>query len=239
MAAVVVALGLLTTLLSIVVVSLLRSHAEIIRALHDLGVNLDPYETAEAAPRTVAGLPTPRRVGARTVGDIVGVAPGGGPTQVGVVGPGRRTLLAFLTTGCLTCRGFWQSLSSHVDVAGAQIVIVTKDPSEESEGAVIELAPAATPVVMSSSAWDAYAVNVAPYFVLVDGDRGEIVGEGAAASWDQVRRLLEQAVADASVPQRNRGADEALAASGIGPDHPSLRPPSPGPTPEPDARGTG
>jgi hypothetical protein len=218
-------LGFVTTLLAVLVLSLLRSHAEILKALHDLGVSLDPYDDGPAAPRTADGVPSPRRAGTGEATDISGVLPGGGATQVGVVGPGRRTLLAFLTTGCLTCRAFWQSLANRVDVAGARIVIVTKDPSEESESAVIEMAPASTPVVMSSSAWEVYGVQVAPYFVLVDGERSEIVGEGAAASWAQVRRLLEQAVADAAVPSRNRSADEALAASGIGPGDPSLRPP--------------
>jgi hypothetical protein len=225
MAAAVVVLALLTALLSVVVLSLLRSHAEILKALHDLGVSLDPFADTTAAPRTAVGVPQPRRAGAAPVTDIAGVAPGGGATQIGVVGSDQRILLAFLTTGCLTCRTFWQSLAGPVDVAGARIVIVTKDPTEESESAVIELAPGTVPVVMSSSGWQAYGVEVAPYFVLVDGRQGVVVGEGAAATWTQVERLLGQAVADASVPQRKRGAEEALAASGIGPGHPSLRPP--------------
>lgn len=224
MAAAVVLLGLVTVLLAVIVVSLLRSHAEILKALHDLGVTLDPFEE-RAAPRTEPGVPAPRSTGSSKVSDVAGVAPGGGATQIGLLGADHRTLLAFLTTGCLTCRAFWESLAGPIEVAGARVVIVTKDPSEESESTVIALAPSSTPVVMSSSAWEAYGVEVAPYFVLVDGRSGSVVGEGAAARWDQVQRLLEQAVADASVSQRNMGAEESLAASGIGPGHPSLRPP--------------
>lgn len=225
MAAAVVLLALVTALLAVIVVSLLRSHAEILKALHDLGVTLDPFERPAAAPRTAVGVPAPRSSGSSKVSDVAGVAPGGGATQIGVLGADRPTLLAFLTTGCLTCRSFWESLAGPIEVAGARIVIVTKDPSHESESAVIGLAPSSVRVVMSSSAWDAYGVEVAPYFVLVDGQRGSVIGEGSAASWDQVYRLLEQAVADASAPQRNLGAEGALAASGIGPGHPSLRPP--------------
>jgi hypothetical protein len=213
-----------TALLSVVVVSLLRSHAEILRGLHDLGISLDPDERPAAAPRTAIGVPAPRAASGRAH-DVSGLIPGGGAIAIDVIGTDRRTLLAFLTTGCLTCRGFWESLSGPVDVAGARIVIVTKDRTDESESSVAGLAPASVPVVMSSAAWEAYGVEVAPYFVLVDGGRGAVVGEGAAASWDQVERLLNQALADATVPQRNLGAEEALAASGIGPGHPSLRPP--------------
>jgi hypothetical protein len=225
MTAAVVLLGVVVALLAVIVLSLLRSHAEILKALHDLGVTLDPFERGEAAPRTVVGVPAPRRAGgAAAVSDVAGMTPGGGATQIGVLGADQRTLLAFLTTGCLTCQSFWRSLAEPVDVGGARIVIVTKDPSDESESAVIKLAPRSVPVVMSTSAWDAYGVEVAPYFVLVDGQKGTVVGEGAAASWEQVQRLLTQAVADTSV-SRQLGAEEALATSGIGPGHPSLRPP--------------
>lgn len=224
MGAVVALLAVVTALLSVIVVSLLRSHAEILRGLHDLGISLDPDERPAAAPRTAIGVPAPRAASGRGH-DVSGLIPGGGSIAIDVIGTDRRTLLAFLTTGCLTCRGFWDSLHGPVDVAGARIVIVTKDRTDESESSVAELAPASVPVVMSSAAWEAYGVEVAPYFVLVDGARGAVVGEGAAASWDQVERLLNQAVADAAVPQRNLGAEEALAASGIGPGHPSLRPP--------------
>ncbi len=38
---------------------------------------------------------------------------------------------------------------------------------------------------------------VAPYFALVDGRRGVVVGEGAANTWDRVHDLLDRALADA------------------------------------------
>lgn len=220
-----VLLGTIVVLMAVVVVSLLRSHAEILRALHDLGITLDPYGDTPAEPRPAIGVPSPRRTGTTRASDVSGRTPGGGATHISIEGTDRRTLLAFLTSGCLTCRSFWDSLAGPVEVAGARIVIVTKDPSEESESAIAGLAPAGVPVVMSTSAWNAYAVEVAPYFVLVDGQAGVVVGEGAAAGWEQVRRLLEQAIADATLSRRKLGAEDALAASGIGPGHPSLRPP--------------
>ncbi len=54
------------------------------------------------------------------------------------------------------------------------------------------LAPPAIPTVMSSEAWDDFGVPVAPYFILVDGPTGSVVGEGAATSWPHVRELLQR-----------------------------------------------
>jgi hypothetical protein len=96
--------------------------------------------------------------------------------------------------------------------------------------------------IMSTEAYEAYAVPASPYFVLVEGSTGEILGEGAAASWAQVAKLLGQAAADAGLsidgaplqraapegrmggPERAARADEDLRSAGIGPGHPSLYP---------------
>src|ERR1700731_397625 len=85
-------------LLGILVAGLLRSHAEILRRLHELGVGYGE----EAGPGTgrgsgrgsggVALTPTPRRGAAPT---IAGVSPSGGAVAVGVDRPGERTLLLF------------------------------------------------------------------------------------------------------------------------------------------------
>ena len=45
---------------------------------------------------------------------------------------------------------------------------------------------------------------VAPFFVLVDGSSGAIVGEGAASNWSQVTSLIAQAVADSGITRRGR-----------------------------------
>src|SRR2546427_62832 len=72
-----------------------------------------------------------------------------------------------------------------------QLVIVTKDTEFESPSQLAKKAPRRVPLVMSSEAWTDYDVPVSPYFVYVDGQSGEIRGEGAAATWPQVARLLE------------------------------------------------
>ena len=79
---------------------------------------------------------------------------------------------------------------------------------------------------MSSAAWTDYDVPAAPYFVYLVGE--EIRGEGSATGWRQIASLLRDATGDhanASVgEQRTSEIDRVLAASGIGPGHPSLYP---------------
>ncbi|MGH9053093.1 MAG: hypothetical protein ACRDWX_08800, partial [Acidimicrobiia bacterium] len=82
-----------------------------------------------------------------------------------------------------------------------------------------------------------YQVPVSPYFILVDGPSGRVVGEGAAATWPQVASLLGQAMADAGLAvERSAGldtadrearADRELLRAGIHPGHASLYPAGP------------
>src|ERR1035441_2954070 len=100
-------------LLAVLVAGLLRSHAEILRALHGLGVDVDWASRGGASPTggistdVVLG-PSPARsrpADAEVSGrDIVGVDPSGGAVRIAVVGARRDTLVAFLSTGCSTCR---------------------------------------------------------------------------------------------------------------------------------------
>ena len=228
-------------LLAVLVAGLLRSHAEILRALHDLGAGTerDPHSpvrrraTGEAAVADLA-----------PASDVVGARPGGGASKVGVVGTEHDTLLAFLSSGCAACAEFWRTFDGDaLDLPGedTRLVVVTKSPSEESEAHVVGLAPEKVPVVMSTAAWEDYGVPVTPYFVLVDGPAGRVVGEGAANGWEQVHSLLTRAVADAGLAraraprtprparfrEREALADEELLAAGIAPGNPSLYPESP------------
>lgn len=220
MTAVVVALGVVVALLGVLVVGLLRSHAEVLRALHELGVGEDQLHGAAAATpaarraaaagslRTVAGVPEPPETSAlgRLV-DIDGLDPYGGAVRIGLAGGRGATLLAFLTTGCGTCQRFWRAFGEDgLDrvPGGARIVVVTKGEEAESPAAVAELAPDHVTTVMSSEAWDAYGVPGSPYFVLVDGAHG-VVGEGSATTWPRVVDLLAKAVADAGVDLDGRG----------------------------------
>lgn len=209
MNALVLLLAVVVALLAVLVVGLLRSHAEILRALHDEGIRLDPdepgerrvtYSTSDTAPeiRTQPGVPEPRQApSGQRAADLVGATPTGGSRSVAVTGTEHQTLLAFLTTGCTTCAGFWEAFADGVDLPpNTRLVAVTQSAETESPAEVAGLAAPDLTVVMSTEAWDAYSVPVAPYFVLVDGRRGTVIGEGAAATWERVVALLGKAVAD-------------------------------------------
>jgi hypothetical protein len=200
-------------LLAIVVVGLLRSHAEILRTLHDFGVDLDPARNSEGASAGAAFagaevLPVTRRPSSApvTATAVSGTTPAGDTAVIALTGTGQRTLLAFLTSSCLTCTGFWEAFADPVALdlpPGVRIVVVTKGTDQESPAAIAGRAPRGVTTVLSSEAWLEHEIQVAPYFVLVDDD-GRVLGEGAALTWPQVRSLLTQALAD----------EEAAAASG-------------------------
>lgn len=189
-------------------------------------------EGGDAAP--VALSPLTRSAAAGEVFDVVGTSPRGESVAVGVLGTDTDTLVAFLSSGCLTCSNFWTAFSQPglVVPGGARLVVVTKGPGEESESSVARLAPADVPTVMSTEAWHDYGVPVAPYFIYVRSS-GEVSGEGAASNWTQVEALITRGLADGfAAGQRARSprdpdekrADLEIAAAGITPGHPSLRP---------------
>ncbi|HEX5586859.1 MAG TPA: hypothetical protein VFZ17_06085, partial [Acidimicrobiia bacterium] len=87
MAALVLLFGVVVALLGLLVAGLLRSHAEILRALHELGVDLDPareggVDVPVAAPSVRSGAraggvragEVPKRP-SRAAVDVVGVGP--------------------------------------------------------------------------------------------------------------------------------------------------------------------
>ena len=213
-----VAVGLLTLL----VAGLLRSHAEILRALQSLGVSLDP----DSEHQTPIQLTAPTRTAGAAAVDLAGVDPSGAPVTFAVAGVEHRTLLAFLSSTCLTCRGFWDAFADRrlAVPERARLLIVTKGVEAESPSVIRKLAPSGVHTVLSSAAWADYHVPVAPYFVLVDGAAGAVIGEGAAATWDQVRDLMSQSLEDGRPQDRPARVDAELRAAGIEPGHPSLYP---------------
>jgi len=92
--------------------------------------------------------------------------------------------------------------------------------------------------VLSTQAWVDYEVPGAPFFVLTDAERGRI-GEGLAASLEQVADLVRRAASDRDArtqprphvhrdgPEREVDNDRALRAAGIHPGDPSLHPTGP------------
>jgi hypothetical protein len=216
-------------LVTLLVAGLLRSHAEILRRLHDMGAGLDP-DAAGAAPITLRP-PGATRAGIGDAHDLVGSGLRDAALHVPVVGVAHRTLLAFLSSGCLTCRTFWDAFA---DADGLQlpddvrVVVVAKDAEEESLTTLRELAPPDLPVVLSREAWNDYRVPGSPYFVLVDGLSGQVEGEGTGMTWPQVHSLLSQATNDGAITPDDVSTggriDRELLAAGIRPGNPSLYP---------------
>ena len=227
MTALVVALAVAVLLLAVLVAGLLRSHAEILKALHELGAGLELDRADGPVDVTIEGVRTPRRSGtAQTADSVTGQTLDGEAVALSLT-TGKDTLLAFLSSGCTTCGAFWEAFAEQqVEVPGdARLVVVTKGLDEESASALAKRAPRHVPLVASSSAWEGFGVPGSPYFVYVDGT-GRVVGEGSAATWPAVATLLGQAHAD-DAHRRGRlsrqGRDDAaLAAAGIRPGDASL-----------------
>ncbi len=223
----------LLVLLVVLVAGLLRSHAELLRRIGPAD------EIGDGGPAGVAAdgsgdpiLPQPPTRGRGTQESIPsplsGVTPEGDPVTLAFARGGETaTLLAFLTSGCSTCAGFWQTLGER-RLPGVQTVIVTRGAERERPSAVRSLAPEQIAVVMSSVAWEDYGVPGAPYFVLVEE---QIRGEGVATSWSALSSLIADAIGDARAARRPgagevraQSVERTLAAAGIHPDDPSLHP---------------
>jgi hypothetical protein len=237
MTVVVAVLTVVVALLALLVAGLLRSHAMILRRLHELGAGVDGSvdATVDATAVPDLGLPQPLSVSeGRAAADLVGLGPHGEAQAVRVAGTRHDTILAFLSSGCSTCQTFWQELRNVALPRGTRLVIVTKGAEAESPVAIAEVAPASVTVVMSSQAWDDYAVPGSPYVVHVDGGSGRVRGEGTGPSWAQVERMLLQGAGDldalradahrkaAADAQREQQVDRVLLAAGIEPGDPSL-----------------
>jgi hypothetical protein len=237
----------IVALLAVLVAGLLRSHAEVLRAMHQMGVDLGPSSpTGVTSPVAFTTRPTPRRPDATALVDLTGSTPTGEAVHVAVGEVRHDTVIAFLTSGCSTCREFWEAFrTSPPDVpGGARLVVVTRGSEAESPGTLARLAGDRLPVVMSTEVWDHYDVPVAPYFIYVSGAASRIVGEGTATTWEQVRQLVTNAVNDGTTtPRGTPGADlsgrwqkaqadarrelridAALRAAGLVPGDPRLHP---------------
>lgn len=221
---------LLLVLLTVLVAGLLRSHAEILRRLGppDDEAGDDGLVVRQSAPaRSEGELAAPEIAGATLRGDSA---------KISLAAGSPPTLLAFLTSGCTSCQGFWEAFGSGgLDElpAGVRVVAVAKDGSHESTSRLRELAPDGLPVLLSSAAWGDYSVPGSPYFVYVAD--GSIHGEGAATQWPQLASLLRDAVDDARLAaaepagasggqRRAARADSALESAGIVAGHASLYP---------------
>jgi hypothetical protein len=242
MTVLVVAEAFVIALLLLLVAGLLRSHAEILRRLHDLGAGLEGEGASPTDHRfhVMPGIPSPGDGAADDERlDLAGTGLGDEALSVRVTGVDHATLVAFLSSTCLTCQRFWDAFAdAGPDLPPAtRLVVVTKGIDEESPSKLAELAPDGVPLVMSNAAWDDYQVPGSPYFVLVDGPTGRVRGEGTGLDWPQVRNLLGQATDDAdhldalaagrvrkpsSDAAREQRVDRELLEAGVPPGDPSL-----------------
>jgi hypothetical protein len=235
-------LTVIVAVLVLLVAGLLRSHAAILRRLHELGAGVGETPGATTATTTAPddaalrtpdlGLPSPPAVvEGRQGADLQGVGPRGEALAVRVVGTEQDTVLAFLSSGCATCHVFWDDLREPRMPAGTRLVVVTKGTDAESPVAIADVAPPNVTVVMTSEAWTQYQVPGSPYVIHVDGASGRVRGEGTGPNWDQVRRMLVLGAGDldaqrsskaAADAEREREADEILLAAGVKPGDPTL-----------------
>jgi hypothetical protein len=283
MIALVIILTVVVLLLTVLVAGLLRSHADILKALHDLGVgvgdpsqdqtNSDGHNHGHDHERThrrarnrdrsanggllsspvpfTMGPPLPGERNSTSAPTIAGVTPTGDALAIAVSGNDQLTLIAFLSSGCATCAGFWEAFQApeHLGLPdGIRLVVVTKGPEMEIAGEVQAKAHSRLQVVMSTDAWGDYEVPGSPFFVLVDGSAGRRIGEGVANHFSQVVELVRRAQVDMQAfaigarsergsrsrafaggldgPARESANDQELRAAGILPGDPSLYPSS-------------
>ena len=211
MLAAVIAEGVAILLLGLLVLGLLRSHALILKALHELGAGLELEKEAGTGGTTAttggggpgpvpveleSGVVPATRKDSTRAHDIVGTDLDRAQRRVVVSAPGSRILLAFLTSGCSVCQTFWDEFRGTVAVPGqGELRVIAKGPEEESVPSLRSLA-AGREVVQSSAAWADYDIPGSPYFVYVE--EGRVTGEGSATTWAQVRDLMAQGVSDSA-----------------------------------------
>lgn len=261
MTVVVIVLVVAVAVLALLVAGLLRSHAVILRRLHEAGIDVyDPDTTLPmAGPDTAAPPPpdpgTPRPNDAATgrgAPAITGVSPSGATAAYRMGGRDQDTLLVFLSVDCTTCHVFWEALADDRGATAAagdrRLLVVTRSPNDELVATLAER-DLHVPVVMSSRAWQDYEVPGSPYFIHVDGATERVRGEGTGSSWDQLMDLVDRGATETAerfaAGRRGRGrrrrredgrpprdSDEELRAAGIEPGDPSLYPDrSDGPSP--------
>jgi hypothetical protein len=164
--------------------------------------------------------------------DVSGVSAGGREAvTVRITGVEHDTVVAFLSSGCLTCQRFWDAFRKPRKLglpAGTRLVVVTKGPDDESVSAVASVAPGAVPTVMSSEAWHDYDVPGSPYFVYVHGPTGRVRGEGTGPDWDQrggqaQRRCRARGSGRSRVARRRDPARRPVALRWPRPDRPCRR----------------
>lgn len=94
----------------------------------------------------------------------------------------------FLSTSCDGCAELWQAFSdpNNPSIPGPLTIIVVTRGLETEESRQVERLCGKASVVMSDAAWADYGVHTGPFFVLVDGAKGEVATEGVAWALGQI-----------------------------------------------------
>ena len=96
--------------------------------------------TPIAAPARPARDRIVESTGDGSVHDLAGTNPEGGALAIVLKGRPERTLLAFLTSGCNTCQGFWDAFRSDADLPrSVDRLVVNRVPAPLAEGALGEV----------------------------------------------------------------------------------------------------
>jgi hypothetical protein len=228
---VIVAEAIAIVILGLFVVALAHSYAGLAGRLETSGRSMpEPIKAGRV------GVTPGSRSAAAPATHLVGTTLSGDEVAIPLVGAADDTLLAFLSSSCASCQHLWQTLDDD-GVAlpvGTRLVVVPKGPERESPSAIAALAPSGAEVVLSTGAWSDFEVPGSPYFALVAGATGAVVGEGTALTWPRVLDLMGTSTADAArsgaprKPARDRrqeaDVDRVLLEAGILPGDPSLYP---------------
>ena len=113
MVALVIVSTFVVLVLGILVAGLLRSHADILRSLHELGVGVgDPSASPVVAPspNPITLSPPASSPPLGHAPAVAGLTPTGDARAVAVDNSDDLTLLAFLSSGCTGCATFWDAL---------------------------------------------------------------------------------------------------------------------------------
>lgn len=191
------------------VVGVLGSHADLVQrltTLENLSSDRTPEATLSMPDGVVAMPPTTEQ---REVNTLRGTDVDLRPTEVDLSSIATRyTLLAFVSTSCLSCLEIWRDVIEagpdaamiEADEDAATLFIVLKGREVENLGKARLLAKETLPsVLFSSQAWEEMDVPGSPYFALIDNRSQLVVGAGSASTWTQLRTLASDAMLELSL----------------------------------------
>ena len=123
---------------AVLVAGLLRAHGDSLETLAELN------RASRPGTRLAPGVPTPPDRQTPSAVDVHGSLATGGSVTISFSSGGPNTVLAFLSSGCLTCHAFWEAFQPDVRQVlpgGARLILVTNDSDRESPSKLSKLSP--------------------------------------------------------------------------------------------------